>query len=276
MKSSLFSLLFLTYSLFSFGNVQALDLEQDQQIISIMSSDEFANVLIYYHFEDKEYPLRIIHNPKREILWGNNLLHPTSTPLMLIADFPILLTHHLEKLILELRGNSEDCYFSLKYETPEQGWDLIWPVYIAESINDPINDEIIRDTFNSIDFVNRVIYYHLDNKYYQVRLLHNPEERKFTAIKKFRLEPNQSLQNFSFSWKKKYAIAVSEKAPKELINHFSGFLKHLSYWNWYFNFNLENGTYVTYSFNSGNITTTYNLDTWFYYTESFGQDLNEA
>ncbi len=272
MKTKLWLLLLLIFCFFSSVNARASDLEKDQQIISIMSSDQFVNALFYYQFEDHQYPLRIIHNPKGEMLWGNDLLTPTSLSLMLIADTPIPLAHHLEDLVLELRGSYEGCYFSLKQENPERDWDLIWPVYIAKSVNDSINDEMVQNTFNSASFVNRVIYYDLNNKYYQVRLLHNPEGQNFSASKRFRLEPHDSLRSFSISWNKKYAIAVDKKAPKALIDHLSTFLRHLSYWDWYFNFSLENGTYVEYWIQSGNMTTTYSLDTWFNFTESFGQD----
>jgi hypothetical protein len=136
----------------------------------------------------------------------------------------------------------------------------------------------VQNTFQSASFVNQVIYYYLDNQYYQVRLLHNLERRTLSATKKFRLTPNSSLRNFSFPWNKKYAITVDRKATKELIDYLRAFLGHLSYWDWYFNFSLENGSYVIYQIQSGNVTTAYYLDTWFNYTESFGQDpkLNDS
>lgn len=272
MKTKLWLLLILTFSIFSLGKVQALDSEKDQEIISVISSDQFANVLVYYQFEDKPYPLRIIHNPKNEILWGNSLKEPTSLSLILIADVPLPLARHLEDLVLGLRGTSDSCYFSLRYGTPEKGWNFISPVHIAESVNDSINDEVMQKTFNSDHFINQVIYYYLDKKYYQVRLLHNPEGKTFSATRKFTLDNNPSAKNFSISWNKKYGIGISTKAPKELVNHLSDSLKHLSYWDWYFNFSLENGTYVTYQTTFLNTTTTYSLDTWFNYTESFGQN----
>lgn len=268
MKTNLWLLAIFIFSIFSSINVQALDLEKDQQIISILTSDEFSNSLIDYEFEGNKYPLRLIYNPKKETLWGRHLSTPTSVSLMMIADVSIPLARHFEDIILELRGSYDDSYFSLKDEKPEKGWDSVRPVHIAESINDSINDEIMESSFHSTTFAHQVIYYHLKNRYYQVRILHNPEGRTFSATKKFRLE-GRSLQEFSISWNKRYAIFVDEKAPKELINHLSASLKHLSYWNWYFNFSLENGTDVEYCEHFGDTTITYYLDSWFNYTENF-------
>lgn len=244
-----------------------MDLEKDEQIISAMTSNEFSNLLIYYQFEGNEYPIRIICNPKKEMLWGPDLLIPVSISLAIIADAPIPLARHLEDIVLELRGSYDDSYFSLKHKAPRKGFSSIWPVHIAESLNDRANDEIIQSTFNSTIFVNQIIYYHFKDKYYQVRLLHNPEGRTFSAKKK--LEIDGSLNEYSLSWNKKYAILVDNEAPEELINYLSASLKHLSYWNWYFNFTLKNGTYVEYVERRGDWEYFYPIDSWFNYTQSF-------
>ncbi|HMN26448.1 MAG TPA: hypothetical protein PKE38_18215, partial [Ignavibacteriaceae bacterium] len=268
MKKNYALLLVLIFSFFAFMHVQGKELENDQNIVSILNSDEFVNTLINYQFEGNQYSIRLIYNPKKETLWGNHLSTPTSLSLILIAKAPILLSRHLEDLVLEQLGTFNGCYFSLNYGVPKN-WELIWPVHIATDLKDLINDEIVQNTFLSANFENRIIYYFLENQYYQVRLLQNPEKRKFSATKKFRLETDFPLRNYSFSWDKKHAIIIDKNAPQELINHLSSFLGHLSYWDWYFNFSLANGTYVEYVIDSGSYTTTYKLDTWFNYTESF-------
>jgi hypothetical protein len=102
MKTKLRLVFFCVFSLFASIHVQALDLEKDQQLISVISSDEFVNALIYYQFEDQQYPLRIIHNPEGEMLWENDLSTPTSLSLIIIADIPTPLAHYLKDLVLEL------------------------------------------------------------------------------------------------------------------------------------------------------------------------------
>lgn len=260
------------FSIFTSVDVQALDLEKDQQIVDALTSGEFVNELINYQFEGNDYPIRIIYNPKEESLWGKKLSSPTTLSLIMIADVPIPLARRLEDLVLEILGSYEDSHIALKDGTPKIGWDSVQPVYIAESINDPINDEIIHNTFNSATFVNKVIYYHLDNDYYKVRLLHNPELKSFSATKKIKLKSKES-DNYSITWNKKYAILVDKKSPQILIDILEASLNHLSYWNWYFNFTLKNGSYVTYEEQShgynSTTTTTYSLDSWFNYTESF-------
>lgn len=269
MKTNLRLLAIFIFSIFSSLDLRAMDLEKDLEIISLITSDDFNNTLINYQFEGKEYPVRIIYNPKKEMLWGSYFYSPRDITLMMIADVSIPLARHFEDLVLELRGSYEGCDFLLKDETPEEGWDSIRPVHIAESIADPINDEIVQSTFNSANFVNQVIYYRLENQYYQVRILHNPEERTFSAKKSFRLESNGPFYSFTFSWNKRYAIMIDKRAPQALIDHLSASLDHLSCYDWYFNFSLENGTYFKYRRYVGNTTTTYSLDTFFEYTDSF-------
>jgi len=273
MKRIFIVLAVFIFSIFSSVEVQALDLEKDQQIISALTSDEFVNELINYQFEGKNYPIRIIYNPKKQMLWGKKLSSPTSLSLIMIADVPIPLARRLEDLVLEILGSYEDSHFGLKDGKPKVGWNSVQPVYIAESIDDPINDEIIDSTFNSATFINKVIYYHVDKEYYRVRLLHNPEMRSFSETKTFQRESKGPSESYTITWNKKYAILVDKESPQKLIDRLQASLNHLSYWNWYFNFTLENGSYVTYEekisgYNS-TTTITYFPDTWFNYTESF-------
>ncbi|MBA2367553.1 MAG: hypothetical protein H0V82_00835 [Candidatus Protochlamydia sp.] len=270
MRTKFFLLAILFFNIFSAFNVYCADLEKDQQIISLLTSNKFNNTLIFYpDDEGNEHPIRIIYNPKEEMLWGSFLYYPTKSTIIMIADLSIPLARHFEDLVLEQRGSFEGAEFLLKNETAEEGWDTIRPVHIAENIVDSINDEIIQNVFNSVDFVNQVIYYQLNDEYYQVRLLHNPEEKTFSAKKNFSLIAGGPVYSFKFSWNKRYGMMLDKRAPKELIDHLSACLSHLSYYDWYFNFSLENGTYFEYVRTTGNITDSYSLDTFFEFTDSF-------
>lgn len=272
MKKTIFALIIFIFSIFSPVDVQAMDLEKDQQIIEALTSNEFINTLIYYEFEGKKYPIRIIWNPKEEMLWGQKLVEPTSISLIIIANVPIPLARYIEDMVLEIRGTYNDSHLTLKNGEPKNGWNTVEPVYIAEGIKDPINDEIVYNTFHSDNFINKVIYFHIDKEYYQVRLLHNPEGRSFSALRTYNLN-GYGQKEYTLNWNCKYAILFDIQAPKDLENHLNDSLRFLSYYDWYFNYTLSNGSFVEFNYTistgNGTLTTTWTLDTWFDYTASF-------
>lgn len=268
MKKTFLAVITFLLSVFSSMNSHAMDLEKDQLIIEALTSNEFTNVLINYEFKGKEYPIRIIFNPNKQTLWGETLEDPTVLSLIIVANVPIPLERYIEDLVLELRGSDEDCYLALKHEEPSE-WDAIKPVYIAQSAKDSINDEILCTTFSSDEFVHQVIYYQVGQEFYQVRLLHNPQKKTFSATRRYDLISYQKV-DIILTWNKKYAILIDKEAPKELENHLSDSLKHLSYWDWFFNYTFSNGTCVKHQkMNIDRSTSTWDLDTWFIYTENF-------
>lgn len=273
MKKAILLLVTVILSLFTMPS-QAMDLVEDENLIAILTSNEFANELIHYTYEDKDYSIRVIWNPNNAPLWRKYADEPTTLSLIILGNLPISLARRIEDLVLELRGSYEDSFLSLKNGGLGNLWEHAEPVYIAESINDEINNRIISETFNSEKFVNKVIYYYIDQEYYLVRLLHNPEKYTFTETKNYQLSGYGS-KDYTLYWSNKYGILFEYYAPKELVDHLSNHLKHISYWDWYFNYTLSNGTSVQFSYtrNYGNhsVTTTWDLDTWFDFTENFQQ-----
>jgi hypothetical protein len=228
-------------------------------------------MLVNYRFEDQEYSIRVMRNPQSETLWGYGLSAPQAWSFVMIANVPWDLSSHLQHLISDLK-DKQNCYIDLRglgYISPYI-FSSLHPVFIAETIHHPVQDELVKKAFSSSEFVNEVLYYCLKDKFYRVRILHNPEGLSFTAAKEFRLSYGAPLNSYSITWNYKYGIITDEKAPKELIDHLSAFT-NASSWEWYFNFKVCNGTFVEYStyehtFN-GSITTTYSLDKWFNYTQ---------
>ena len=270
MRTIFFAVPIFFLSFFPLAQADIFDVEAEQHIFNCIHSTEFCNLTIYYRFEDREYPIEILCNPKGEALWGcNAFLVPISSSLIMIADLPFDLVHHLEELFEELRSDEDAAYIDLKGFSSDMNLTSLHPVFIAERIDDPNLDLLVREVFNSTIFVNEVFYYYLNGKYYQVRILYNPEGRSFSATRRFRLGAGNALTAYTLSWDYKYGIIVDEPAPKKLIDHLSA-LVPASWWEWYFNFQIHNGSDVcyvtqTYGYNE-TITTTHYLDKWFDYT----------
>ena len=133
----------------------------------------------------------------------------------------------------------------------------------------------VRECFNSSSLVNQLLFYYLDGQYYQVRIIHNPEElslrggtgRRDISI---RLASGKIMRNFTVPWKHKYGIVIDEEAPDALVDHLKD-VANLSYWDRWWNLAICNGTYVEYiEYDFDYLyqyTTTYTLDTWFNFTE---------
>lgn len=265
--------IFLIVSTFFLTTIQAtaFDWQADQQIKKILHSSEFSNSIVQYRFDGSQYPIVIIHNPKHENLMGKYYSSPIKIALTVSADLPFELSHYLEKkLYFEWDIDDNDSIVDFKGFYSKEIFVDLYPVYIAEIIDDPASDIQVRALFNSSIFGNEVFYYHLGSKYYKVRVLYNPEKQTYTASEKYRLKKNGPLECFTIKWDHKYGIITDQPVPKELIDHLSH-LPDASYRDWYFSFKVHNGTYVTYSETDygyfSNTTTTYDLDTWFNFTE---------
>ena len=251
--------------------VQAEDYDSlaDQQILDCTSGSEFQNVIVNYPHEGSEYPIRIVYNPEGKPLWALHWKVPSNDFLIMLSDLPYRVAAHVEELVLAAYQFKEKPYLKLTGFNAIKALDNLRPLHLAERIDDPISDEWAKKAFSSAEFVNQALYYHLDGAYYRVRLLHNPQGLTYSASKKFKLE-NKPLQDFSISWNYKYGIIIDTDAPQELIDHLSAFTNS-SYWDWYFNFKVHNGTSVKYKevdyWGTRTITTTYTLDTWFSFTE---------
>lgn len=259
--------LFLILSIFS--SIEAspeVDVIADQLILDLLASDNFSNTLIHYNYDDKTYPIRLIHNPNKVSLFGEKgkILQPISKQLIVMANLPVQLTWHLDK-ILPNHIDNNDKIVDLRNIFNETKYDLLEPVYIATTIDDPLNTEILARILSSNKFQNKILYYQLDGEYYRIRVLYNPENLSFKTYRKYRLD-FQPSRDFGLSWEKKYAIVADKKAPKELIDFLSQCL-NCSWREWYFNFDIRDGSKVRYSTSEGSgaaqITRTYELDTFF-------------
>lgn len=237
----------------------------DQKILECAHSSEFANMTINYSFAGYEYPLVIIHNPNKEALWNERLEDPTDSAFIMMANVP-------NKLRLHILNLSEDFSLNDDAEIDLSGNSSLWnyltlqPIKYGTSI-DTFNAEI-QEAFHSTEFVNKVFYYYLDNTPYRVRILHDPRSLAHKATKNYQLGwDNKAI---TITWNYRYGIITDRRAPQELIDHLSKFTD-ASYWDWYINFKVHNGTNVTYEkvqyYYSYTETTTYSLDTWFNYTE---------
>ncbi|MCB1067310.1 MAG: hypothetical protein KDK56_03905 [Simkania sp.] len=245
-------------------------LQCDQKIQTQIQAWEYSNEVIQIEYEGNNYPIRIITNPKKESLWGGVLVNPSSRSLYVVGDLPLPLVHHLEDLLTQWGCVGGDAHIDLRGKSPLtiEEWGGIHPVRMAQSIEDALNDAEAKRVFLSTTFENKVLYYKLNGKPFQVRLLYNPEGRTLSATRVFRLEPGDPYRKFTISWDKKYAVFVDERAPQELIDHLVAFAE-ASTWEWWFNFSVSNGTCVEHRVWGFNQETIYYLDTWFEYSEDF-------
>lgn len=271
MRIGIFALVTLVLNIFSPLQADQFDAEADEKILHCMHSTGFSKMLVNYRFEGQEYTIRVMHNPQEEVLWESELLAPKLWSFMMIANVPWDLSSHLQHLISDLK-DKQNCYIDLRglgYISPYI-FSSLYPVFIAETIDDLIQDGLVKKAFSSSEFVNEVFYYYLKDEFYRVRILHNPEGLPYSATKFFRLGHGAPLNPHPITWNYKYGIITDEKVPQELIDHLSAFT-NASSWDWYFNFKICNGTWVEHSKNeytfNGSITTTYSLDKWFNYTE---------
>ncbi len=245
--------------------------ETDQKIVDSVRGAVFSNTVVDYLFDGQTYPIRIINNPKGETLWGNEEFeYPITSRLLMIGDLPYVLYRHLEELIPEIRRDDDSLFIDLRGHHYPEPYVELHPVHIAQSIDDPILDEMATKAFSSTEFANQVLHYYLDGQYYKVRLLHNPQGHTYTARRQYRLELGSPLMWYRITWNHKYGIITDRLAPQNLIDHLSRFT-NASYWDWYFNFIVEKGTKVKYWVYRYQNSTTYLLDTWY----DFTSDLNE-
>lgn len=263
-----FLLLFAVSALSIFSPLSSL--ESDQKIQTVLQTKIFSNELVQVEFEGNAYPIRILTNPNKENLWGGVLARPTTLPLIVVGDLPMPLVHHLEGLLIQWGYQGHEAHIDLRGTSPldMDEWAAIHPVYIAQVVDDPKNDAEAERVFNSTTFENKVLYYKLNGKNLQVRLLSNPEGRSYSSTRAYSLEPGDPIYNYTTSWNKYFGVFVDKRAPQELVDHLSEFV-HVSWWGWWFNFSIENGTCAVYKVSGFNQTTTYYLDTWFEMGEDF-------
>ncbi len=239
------------------------DLQADQHILDRAERSEFCNVVIQYPFEGADYPIRIVHNPEKKPVWDKSWKVPSNVLLMLIGDLPYLLAKHVEELVLSFYKGGERPYLSLSGRNALKEWEALHPLHIADRIDDPVSDDLARQTFSSSTFVNRVLYYRLDGRYYQVRLLYNPEGRTLSAAKIFDL-PGLGKTPYTFSWNYQYGIFADRYGNPALVDHLAA-LTPASTWAWYFNFDINRGSNLEYEVDD----TSYDLDTPFEFAETF-------
>jgi hypothetical protein len=239
----------------------------DQQIVNTANSSTFQNVVLNYQFEGSTHPIRIVYNPEKKPLWGNNWSSPKYNMLTVFSNLPYSLAAHVETVILMTRPSQETPALYLSGYDALESWNSVKPVYIAETIDDPIADAIAQKVFSSTEFVNQILYYHLGDKYCQVRLLHNPEGRSFSASQRYHLG-SYGEYNYTFKWNYKFGVFSPYGVDDRLLDHLSR-LANASYREWYFNFDVSNGYLQTHEINNWDYTDTFYLDTKFEYAADF-------
>ena len=261
---------FFAFSLFALLSSVSLSAETDglsidQQIIDSIQAPEFSNSVFMYPFEGKEYPIRIIHNPKKETLLAKYMDSPITTSLVAISDLPYKLAAHIEHLVKSL-GTKDDARMLLSKYNAIEIFASMHPVHIAEAIDDPINDARIREAFQSEEFVNLELHYRIDGKYSPLRLLYNPQRRLFSATRTFTIEGRKVP--YTITWDHIYGIFTENYMKNALINHIYD-LSNANLLEWYVNFDVQNSTEVEYVIYRGNTSYHYSLVSWFEYTEDF-------
>lgn len=244
------------------------DADADAQILNCARSTEFCLVKLDYNFEGTLYPVAMLHNPAGEKLTTEGLNYPQTWSLALMADLPFELALHLTDLIPELKVNRADYSVDFKghQEIPLALFTALRPVPTYTREDDPQADAEIQELFHSTTFVNKVFHYRLGNRDYRVRILHNPEGRSLTATRGYYLEAEDNLQNIPITWNYRYGIFTDYPAPQKLIDHLCALATDCSWWNWCFNFQVENGTRVVHVISGWSTNTIYYLDSWFVYT----------
>ncbi|MFI5334474.1 MAG: hypothetical protein ACHQT8_04835 [Chlamydiales bacterium] len=266
MQKLFLTVLLFACTAFSALRAEAFDEEADAVILKCAHSTEFYSLEADYSFGNEIYTIYMIHNPTSERLWAEGLVYPQTWSLAIQADLPLELIGHLQDLIPELKVHNESFYLNLRgyEEIPTEIFSELEPIRTITQIDDPEADAEIKELFNSAEFVNQVFHYRLDNRDYQVRILHNPEGRTLTAERKYQFGVGTKWQWVPLSWNYRYGIMVNKWAPSRLIDHLSK-LTDASWRDWYFNFTVANGIRVVYN---GPGFYSY-LDTWFDYTSTF-------
>jgi hypothetical protein len=235
-----------------------------QQIIHCIQSTEFSKLTLDCPFNGVDYPITMIHNPKRKALLGDEDTSPTYSKFIIVADLPFDLASDLTKWFFKF-FKEEDCFIELKGHFSAEEIKQLQPVHVAENVDDPHYKARAIEIFTSDQFINEVFCYYLDGEYYKVRILYNPQKSHYFAKKQYYLEENNYPTTHEIYWNYKYGIITNKKAPQKLIDYLSSYIP-ASYWDWCFNLQIENGSYVQYVERGYNIETYYSLDTWFDYT----------
>ncbi len=253
---------------------KSFDTESDQRIQSVINATEFNNTMVNYRHMNKTYEIYVVRNPHNQLIWAVGLSDPISCPLAIssLRYIPQELKWHIEDLIPDALKNSADTLIDLsdRRKLMPSVYAGLHPIVYAERVDDPYFDADIRAAFSSIDCVNKVYHYYLNGRFYNVRIMHNPEVLYLTAKKTFTLSGRERSMEVPFNYK--YGLFTDRVAPQELIDHVSSLITGISYWDWYFNYQIQNGTLVQYEerdYLGANTTriTTYDLDTWFEFLE---------
>lgn len=262
----------LAAALLSFVNpLQAhFDAEAEQKLLKCVRSTEFCNEIITYQYGGKQYSIKILHNPTGNPLWGQKFSEPKMLELLVEASLPRDVETHLNRQISEFTQRNERRKVNLStfmFDFSDEAFLSIQPIVVANQIDDPKADAIVKEAFSTNQFANLTFCYKLNDQYYPVRILYNPEGLTYTTTKKFRLTYGGELYRFTRKWNWKYGLLFHKEAPQELIDHLCQ-LTNCSWWDWYRNFRICNGTYVEYvEYLSQNLDTVYSLDTWYNFTD---------
>jgi len=220
------------------SQLDALDANADQKIRQALNYDGFLNTQIFYHYDDENFPIRIIKNFEKKDIWSEKYDSSLfNFQLGMYGHLPSKVQKHLEANILSFYPEIESMDIQFKCNLDDQIIASISPIDVFTGIGSPAADEVVREVFNSSKFVNRVVIFRLDNQVYKVRLLHNPEHHIFTNPDPFEIKG----KIIHYRWAKKYAIITEKKAPQNLINHIVNLI-NISTWDWYFHSQVSNGT----------------------------------
>ncbi|MBX7066297.1 MAG: hypothetical protein K1X28_03610 [Parachlamydiales bacterium] len=242
----------------------------DEEIIGFCNENHsFAYRSFSYKYRGVEYEIQVLHNPEQQFLWSEELKSVVRWPCVLTAStaLPVWLENHLTEIAKSMSSKTVVDLKPYRNYLPEV-YTRVYPVEVSQEIENPEFDREIRELFAANAYVNRVFHYDIGGRIYSVRIIHNPEKNTLSWKQRFNFKDGE-VKAFVLDWTNKYGIFVDRIAPDALVDHLTK-LVSASWWDWYFNFKVENGSYVYFSettwYITHTLTTTYTTVTWFEYT----------
>lgn len=245
------------------------DTQADEEILQFCQGGEFGYRTFAYRYQGYDYEIQILNNPQTEVLWAEGMRSTSRLSCVFTAatTLPFWLESHITELAHRV---SDQVFVDLKATRSylPSVYAAMRPVVVATSIADPRFDREISELFSSPFYMNRVFHYLINGEFYSVRLIHNPENNELSWTQSFQFL-DEGNKTFTLNWANKYGIFLGDEAPQELIDHISAQVP-ASWWDWWMNFKIYNGSYVTFNESKYYITytemTTYTTTSWFAYT----------
>jgi hypothetical protein len=135
------------------------------------------------------------------------------------------------------------------------------PILILNRIENPEIDAEIKTLFTSNQLEKKSLYYELDENFYGVLLIHNPDKLDLKSTLGFDTWENGRL-SYTTTWNSKIGLFVNKQAPQALIDHISQ-LHELSWWDNYWSFSIHNGDDISVTYSKGSRRYTYAPYSWY-------------